>query len=89
MQVLYFFYPNMPFHRKLLFILSQMAAQYSYIYSAIDVEYFPTQNIRFSISSVPSILFMKCGAEIKRLVATVKKQDINNAFADILHSNGD
>lgn len=83
-QVLYFYTPTMPFHNKILYVLSLLEGQYDNIkYWAIDANDFNRQCIRFSVLSVPTLLFLKDGREIKRLEGTVKRRDFMGTFADI------
>lgn len=83
-QVIYFFVPGMPFHNKILHNLSEIEESYKDIsFLIVDCDDFPTQCIRFKITSAPTILVLKNGKEIKRLEGYVKKKDFTNAFADI------
>lgn len=85
LQVLYFFYLDMPFHSKILLLLSEMEEKYNRnMCFAVNVESFPSQCIRFSITCAPSLLFIKDGVEVKRLISCIKKQDITDVFSDIL-----
>lgn len=83
-QILYFYIPNMPFHKKVINFIDKMEERYKQInYLAVNCEDFPTQCIRFSISVAPTLLIFKDGREIKRMESSVKKQDFIDAFADI------
>jgi thioredoxin-like negative regulator of GroEL len=83
-QCLYFYNYGMPFHNKLVYIISQMEEKYKDIsYLAIDTDYFHSQCIRFTISSVPTLLLLKNGKEIERVEGSVRTRDFIDAFADI------
>jgi thioredoxin 1 len=83
-QVLYFYTTWMPFHNKLIYVISEIEEKYKNIsYLAIDADYFSTQCIRFAILSVPTLLLLKDGREVKRIEGTIKKQDFVGAFDDI------
>jgi hypothetical protein len=84
LQALYFYTTWMPFHSKLIYVISQIQEEYKDIsYLAIDAGYFSSQCIRFSITSVPTLLLLKNGKEVKRIEDSIKKQDFIDAFADI------
>ena len=83
-QALYFYTSWMPFHNKLVHVISQIEEKYKDIsYLAIDAEYFHTQCIRFAILSVPTLLLLKNGREVKRVEGSVKRQNFIGAFDDI------
>lgn len=83
-QALYFYTIGMPFHNKLVYIISQIQERYKEIsYLAIDAGHFSSQCIRFSITSVPTLLILQGGKEAKRIEGSVKKQDFIDAFDDI------
>jgi thiol-disulfide isomerase/thioredoxin len=86
-QSLYFYNSNMPLHNKMMYVISQIQEKYKNIgYLAIDVDYFHSQCIRFSITSVPALLILQDGKEIKRIEGSVKAQDFIDAFDDICTS---
>jgi hypothetical protein len=83
-QVLYFYEPQMPFHSKMLHVLSQIEKKHKNIaIFAIDAAQFTNQCARFSIDTIPSLLFFQNGEEAKRIVASVKTQILTAAFDDI------
>lgn len=84
LQALYFYIPWMPFHSKLVYVISQIEEKYKDIsYLAVDADYFRTQCIRFSVTSVPTLLLLQAGREVKRIEGSIKRQDFIDAFADI------
>lgn len=83
-RCLYFYNFSMPFHNKLVYIISQIEEKYKDInYLAIDTDYFHSQCIRFAVSSVPTLLLLKNGKEIKRVEGSIKTRDFIDVFADI------
>lgn len=83
-QSFYFYTTWMPFNNKLIYVISQIEEQYKDInYLAIDADYFSSQCIRFSITSVPTLLLLKNGKEVTRIEGSVRKHDFIGAFADI------
>lgn len=86
-QAIYFYATWMPFHNKLLYVLSKIEEKHKNITSfAIDVDQFANQCIRFSVDTIPSVLFFQDGKEIKRIVGTAKTQIFTDAFDDICTS---
>lgn len=86
-QGLYFYRTSMPFHAKIINIINQLHQKYQQTYFyAIDADYFKGSCIRFDVSSVPALVVLKDGKEIKRLEGTVKTQDFVEVFDDICTS---
>lgn len=84
MQALYFYNTRMPFHDKMVYVLAKIEEKYNNInYLAIDVNNFKGQCIRFSITSVPTVIVLKAGKEIVRVEGYVKRGQIIGAFDDI------
>lgn len=84
LQALYFYSTHMLFHDKMVYVLSQIEKKHSNVsYLSIDVGYFKSQCIRFSIILVPTILILRNGKEIKRMEGSVRSRQIINAFDDI------
>lgn len=83
-QVLYFYASWMPYHNKMLVMIDKMQEKYKNInFIAIDVDYFKGLCKRFSIESIPTVLVLKNGAEIKRINGIVLTSAFKSAFADI------
>src|SRR5271155_3717998 len=80
LQSLYFYSPYMPFHQKFITMISKMK---KIPFFAIDIEQFGNQGKRFAIDSIPTILILKNGKEIKRLTGIVPTNVFTSAFADI------
>jgi thioredoxin-like negative regulator of GroEL len=86
-QVLYFYAPWMPYHKKMLIMIDKMEQKYKeLIFYAIDADHFKGLCRRFSIDSVPTVLIMNNGAEAKRITGLVLTSAFKSAFADICNS---
>jgi thioredoxin 1 len=84
MQALYFYATWMPYHSKFITMISKIEDKYKDIsFSAVDVEQFSNQCKRFSINSIPTVLILKEGKEIKRINGLVLTSAFKSAFADI------
>ena len=83
-QALYFYASWMPFHKKFITMISKIEEKYQDIpFYAIDVDEFNNQCKRFSIDSVPTVLILNNGKEIKRINGLVLTSAFKRAFADI------
>lgn len=90
LQSLYFYASWMPYHKKFLNMLGKMQDKHQDMsFFAIDVDYFPNQCKRFSVDSVPTILVLQHGKEIKRITGLVLTSALKSAFADICTINGE
>jgi thioredoxin-like negative regulator of GroEL len=83
LQSLYFYASWMPYHKKFLTMISKIEEKYKIPFCAIDVDQFSNQCKRFSIDSVPSILILKEGKEVKRINGLVLTSAFKSAYADI------
>lgn len=84
LQSLYFYSPQMPFHQKFITMIN--AQEKNILFSAIDIEQFRNQCKRFMITSVPTILILKNGKEVKRLTGLVPTRVFKSVLADICNS---
>lgn len=83
-QVLYFYASWMPYHKKMQFMLGKMEEKYSNIdFFAVDIDFFKTFIKRFNIDSIPTILFLNDGKEIKRINGLVLTSALKSTFVDI------
>ena len=81
---IYFYASWMPYHKKFLTMIDKMEEKYKDIsFLAIDVEQFSTQCKRFEIDSIPTVLILKEGKEVKRINGLVLTSAFRRAFADI------
>ena len=83
-QSLYFYASWMPYHKKMLVMLDKMEDKYPNIdFIGIDIDFFKTFIKRFKIDSIPTVLLINNGKEIKRLNGLVLTSAIKSTFADI------
>ena len=86
-QSLYFYAPWMPFHKKMLLMISKIEEKHKdIIFYGINVDNFKGLCKRFNIDSVPSVLIIVNGEEIKRINGLVMTSAFKSAFADICNS---
>lgn len=84
LQSLYFYSSQMPFHQKFITMINQAEGKIPFF--AIDVGQFSTQCKRFAVDSVPTIVILKGGKEIKRLTGLIRTAFFKSVFADICTS---
>jgi thiol-disulfide isomerase/thioredoxin len=89
LQSLYFYASWMPLHKKLLTMISSIEENYGMAFYAIDVDYFENQCKRFSITSIPTILVLAQGSEIKRINGFVSTPVLTGIFVDIYGYKGE
>ncbi len=83
-QILYFYASWMPYHKKMVNMVSKMEQKYKDIdFLAIDVDGFKSFIKRFGINSIPTIVILNNGKEIKRLEGLILTSAIKSAFVDI------
>lgn len=83
-QALYFYRSEMPFQHKMLKIIDTLQQQHPLVYFfAIDTEQFGGLCTRFSLSSVPTLIFLEEGKEIHRVEGTVRTRDFIDVLNDI------
>jgi thioredoxin-like negative regulator of GroEL len=83
-QSIYFYASWMPFHKKMLNIIEKIEEKHKDIgFFAIDVDHFKGLCRRFNIESIPSVLILVDGAEVKRINGLVMTSALRSAFADI------
>lgn len=82
-QSLYFYSSWMPYHKKFVTMISKIEEKYKMPFYAIDVDQFRNQCKRFSIDSIPTVLVLKNGKEIKRINGLVLTSAFKSAYADI------
>jgi thioredoxin-like negative regulator of GroEL len=87
LQAMYFYASWMPYHKKFITMIGKMEEKYKDIsFSAIDVDEFSSQCKRFAIDSIPTVLILKNGKEVKRINGLVLTSAFKSAFADICTS---
>lgn len=86
-QSLYFYASWMPFHKRMLVMIDKMEDKYKDIeYIAIDVDCFKGLCKRFNIESIPTVLLLKNGKELKKITGLVMTSAFRSTFADICTS---
>lgn len=92
-QVMYFYSPTLPFHRKMLFMLNTAQQENSDIeFLAVDLEQFSSQHKRFGINVLPTILLFNNGKEKRRLEGVISNLLFKDILSDICiykSTNGD
>lgn len=87
LQALYFYASWMPYHSKFITMIGKMEEKYKNVsFHAIDVDAFKNQCKRFSVDSIPTVLVLKEGKEIKRINGLTLTSAFKSAFADICNS---
>ncbi len=82
--VLYFYASWMPFHKKMITMISKMENKYSNIkFYAIDTDYFKSLCNIYKVKSIPEIIINKDGKEIKRANGLIMTSAFKSLFADI------
>jgi len=83
-QSLYFYASWMPSHKKMLIMIDKVKEKHKDIeFIAIDVDHFKGLCKRFTVESVPMVLILKDGAEVKRIPGVTLTSAFRSAFADI------
>ena len=83
-QSLYFYAQWMPFHKKMLTMISKVEEKHKDVsFFAIDVDHFKGLCKRFNISSIPTVLILNSGMEAKRINGIVMTSAFKSAFSDI------
>lgn len=86
-QSLYFYAPWLPFHKKMLLMISKMEEKHKDIsFLAIDVDHFKGLCKRFNIESIPTVLIINNGKEVKRINGLIMTSAFKSAFADICNN---
>lgn len=86
LQALYFYASWMPFHKKMLTMIDKIEDKYNISFTAIDVDAYKGLCKRFSVESIPTVLILKDGKEIKKITGIVLTSAFKSAFADICNS---
>lgn len=84
---LYFYASWMPYHKKMLNMIDKMEVKYKdIVFYAIDVDHFKGLCKRFKIISIPEIIILVDGKEIKRINGMVLTSAFKSVFGDIYNS---
>lgn len=85
-RFLYFYTTWMPYHKKMVTMISKIEDKNKINFLAIEADNFKTICKRFSVDSVPTILALKDGNEIKRISGLVLTSAFKSAFVDICNT---
>lgn len=83
LQCFYFYASWMPYHKKMITMISKIEEKYNIIFTAIDTDNFKGICKRFEIEEIPTILVFKDGEKIKKIKGLVLTSALKSAFADI------
>lgn len=83
LQSVYFYASWMPYHNKYIIMLDKMKEKYQILSYAIDIDQFANQCKRFMIDSIPTVVILQKGHEIKRISGLVSTIVFETTFADI------
>lgn len=84
---LYFYAPWMPYHQKMIDMISKIESKYKdIVFFAIDIDYFKGLCKRFGVTSIPETLILVDGKEIKRINGLVLPSVFRGTFGDIYNS---
>lgn len=87
-QGLYFYASWMPYHKKMLVMIDKMEDKFKNIkFMAIDIDSFKNQVIRFNIDSIPTVIILDNGKEVKRINGLVLTSAFKRAVADICNGS--
>ena len=81
---LYFYSTTMPFHKKMIKMVSQVENKFKLSFLAIDTDYFITTHIRFNLDSVPVIIIYQHSKEIYRINGMVDTQNFIEIYSTII-----
>lgn len=83
-QAIYFFASWMPYHKKMITMVSKIEEKLPIVsFLAIDVDQFSNQCKRFAVESIPTVIVFKDGREVKRINGMVLTSAFRSAFVDI------
>jgi len=87
LQAIYFYASWMPYHKKMAIMIDKVEEKYKNInFLAVDVEQFSNQCKRFAVESIPTVIVLKGGREIKRINGLVLTSAFRRTFGDICTS---
>lgn len=85
-MALYFYAPWMPFHKKMLFMISKIECKYqNIVFYAIDADFFKNLCTRFEVDQIPTVIIRSETKELKRVVGITLTSAFKKIFYDILN----
>lgn len=81
---LYFYSSWMPFHKKMMIMISKIEEKYNNIvFFAIDTDHFKNLCKRFDVSQIPTVIVKNNDKELTRIIGLTLTSAFKSAFADI------
>ena len=80
---LYFYTSWMPMHKKMITMINKVENKNNINFCIIDADNFKSLCKRFKIDSVPTVLALQDGHEIKRINGLILTSAFKSAFVDI------
>lgn len=85
--ILYFYASWMPFHKKMLSMISKMEDKYkNFVFYGIDTDYFKNLNKIFDIQEIPTIIIRNENKELKRIIGVIMTSAFKSSLNDICNS---
>lgn len=86
-QGIYFYAPWMPFQKKMNLMISKVEEKYKAVsFIGVDVDVCKGLIKRFNIDSIPTIVILSNGEEIKRINGLIMTSAFKSVFVDICNS---
>ena len=86
-QAIYFYASWMPFHKKMITMIGKIEEKWKEVgFVAVDVDQFTSQCKRFAVESIPTVVILKGGREVKRITGMPLTSAFRAAFGDICTS---
>jgi thioredoxin-like negative regulator of GroEL len=84
---LYFYASWMPYHKKMVNMINKIEIKYKDItFYAIDTDHFKSLCKRFNVTSIPEVILLVNGEEVKRINGVVLTSTFKSVFGDIYNS---
>jgi thiol-disulfide isomerase/thioredoxin len=83
----YFYATWMPFNKKMLAMIKTIEEKHNAIFFAIDSDYNKSICKRYAVKSIPEIIIISGGKEIKRINGIVMLSALKSVYADIYTIN--
>lgn len=84
---LYFYASWMPYHNKMISMVEKVQKNYKDIlFFAIDVDHFKGLCKRFNVTSIPEVIVLVNGKDVKRINGLILTSAFRSVFGDIYNS---
>lgn len=87
LQAIYFYASWVPFNKKMVSMIQKIEDKYKIPFLAVDVDFFKNQCKRFDVTSVPTIVVLKNGKEIKKINGLILMSAFKAVFNDICNND--